>query len=271
MNRIEKKLEALQQEKKKAFITYTTAGLPDMEMTAKLIHAQEESGVDILEIGVPFSDPVADGPVIQNASYQAIANGATLVKTFDMVAGVRSKKCEVPIVFMMYYNTVYRYGLEAFVKRCIECGVDGLIIPDLPYEEQGELKAVLEKDAQSPILIQLVSPVSKQRIPMLLEGARGFVYCVSQMGVTGKGANFHKDIREYLTEVKNAGNLPVMVGFGIRTAQDIAAFEDIVDGAIVGSNLLRILEESNYSVEAVKEYVKQFKRKLNRQMAERSE
>ena len=167
-------------------------------------------------------------------------------------------------MFMMYYNTVYHYGLEAFVTRCIECGVDGLIIPDLPFEEQGELKAVLAKNEASPILIQLVSPVSKQRVPMLLENARGFVYCVSQMGVTGKGANFHKDIREYLAAVKQTSAIPVMVGFGIRTAKDIEPFEDIVDGAIVGSNLLRILEESNYSVDAVKEYVSGFKKELNK-------
>lgn len=263
MNRIEKRLEELKQENKKAFITYTTAGLPDLQTTAKLIFAQEEAGADILEIGVPFSDPVADGPVIQNASYQAIQKGTTLTKIFDMVKGVRKEKCEVPIVFMMYYNTVYHYGLDAFAARCIECGVDGLIIPDLPFEEQGELKTVLAKNEASPILIQLVSPVSKQRVPMLLENARGFVYCVSQMGVTGKGANFHKDIREYLAAVKQTSAIPVMVGFGIRTAKDIEPFEDIVDGAIVGSNLLRILEESNYSVDAVKEYVSGFKKELN--------
>lgn len=263
MNRIEKKLETLKQENKKAFITYTTAGLPDLETTAKLIHAQEEAGADILEIGVPFSDPVADGPVIQNASYQAIQNGTTLAKIFDTIEAVRQEQCEVPIVFMMYYNTVYYYGVEKFVKRCAKCGIDGLIIPDLPYEEQGELKSALAADENAPILIQLVSPVSKQRIPMLLEGARGFVYCVSQMGVTGKGANFHKDIREYLTEVKKVSSIPVMVGFGIRTLQDIAPFEDIVDGAIVGSNLIRILEESNYSVDAVKTYVAEFKKGLN--------
>ena len=264
MNRIEKRLEELKQENKKAFITYTTAGLPDLQTTAKLIFAQEEAGADILEIGVPFSDPVADGPVIQNASYQAIQKGTTLTKIFDMVEGARKEKCEVPIVFMMYYNTVYHYGLDAFVARCIECGVDGLIIPDLPFEEQSELKTVLAKNEASPILIQLVSPVSKQRVPMLLENARGFVYCVSQMGVTGKGANFHKDIREYLAAVKQTSAIPVMVGFGIRTAKDIEPFEDIVDGAIVGSNLLRILEESNYSVDAVKEYVSGFKKELNK-------
>ena len=154
-------------------------------------------------------------------------------------------------MFMMYYNTVYHYGLDAFAARCIECGVDGLIIPDLPFEEQGELKTVLAKNDASPIL------------PMLLENARGFVYCVSQMGVTGKGANFHKDIREYLAAVKQTSAIPVMVGFGIRTAKAIEPFEDIVDGAIVGSNLLRILEESNYSVDAVKEYVSGFKKELN--------
>ena len=136
MNRIEKRLEELKQENKKAFITYTTAGLPDLQTTAKLIFAQEEAGADILEIGVPFSDPVADGPVIQNASYQAIQKGTTLTKIFDMVEGVRKEKCEVPIVFMMYYNTVYHYGLDAFAARCIECGVDGLnfliaILPEI--------------------------------------------------------------------------------------------------------------------------------------------
>lgn len=263
MNRIEEKMAALKAEGKKAFITYTTAGLPDMDTTAKIMHAQQEAGIDVMELGVPFSDPVADGPVIQNASYEAIQNGATLAKVFELMKKVRNEGLSTPVVFMMYYNTVYHYGLDAFAARCIECGVDGLIIPDLPFEEQGELKTVLAKNEASPILIQLVSPVSKQRVPMLLENARGFVYCVSQMGVTGKGANFHKDIREYLAAVKQTSAIPVMVGFGIRTAKDIEPFEDIVDGAIVGSNLLRILEESNYSVDAVKEYVSGFKKELN--------
>lgn len=263
MNRIEKRLEELKQENKKAFITYTTAGLPDLQTTTKLIFAQEEAGADILEIGVPFSDPVADGPVIQNASYQAIQKGATLTKIFDMIEGVRKEKCEVPIVFMMYYNTVYHYGLEAFVTRCIECGVDGLIIPDLPFEEQGELKAVLAKNEASPILIQLVSPVSKQRVPMLLENARGFVYCVSQMGVTGKGANFHKDIREYLENVKSVSKVPIMMGFGIRTAKDVEPLKDVIDGAIVGSHFIKLLESSDFSDETITTYIKTFKEELN--------
>ena len=204
MNRIEKRLEELKQQNKKAFITYTTAGLPDYDTTKKLMFAQEKAGIDIMEIGVPFSDPIADGPVIQDASYKAIQNGASLEGTFTMMGEVRKAGLNSPVVFMLYYNTVYHYGVENFVNKCIENGVDGLIIPDLPFEEQGQIKDVLAKNENSPILIQLVSPVSKGRIPMLLENARGFVYCVSQMGVTGKGANFHSQIREYLTEVKKS-------------------------------------------------------------------
>ena len=204
MNRIEERLAALKEEGKKAFITYTTAGLPDYDTTKKIMFAQEKAGIDIMEIGVPFSDPIADGPVIQDASYKAIQNGASLEGTFTMMGEVRKAGLNSPVVFMLYYNTVYHYGVENFVNKCIENGVDGLIIPDLPSEEQGQIKDVLAKNENSPILIQLVSPVSKGRIPMLLENARGFVYCVSQMGVTGKGANFHSQIREYLTEVKKS-------------------------------------------------------------------
>ena len=133
MNRIEEKMSALKAEGKKAFITYTTAGLPDMETTAKIMHAQQEAGIDIMELGVPFSDPVADGPVIQDASYEAIQRGATLAKVFGLMKKVRTEGLTTPVVFMMYYNTVYHYGLDAFAAICAECGVDGLIIPDLPY------------------------------------------------------------------------------------------------------------------------------------------
>ena len=237
MNRIEERLTALKEEGKKAFITYTTAGLPDYDTTKKLMFAQEKAGIDIMEIGVPFSDPIADGPVIQDASFKAIQNGASLEGTFTMMGEVR--------------------------KAGLENGGDGLIIPDLPFEEQGEIKDVLAKNEKSPILIQLVSPVSKGRIPMLLENARGFVYCVSQMGVTGKGANFHSQIREYLTEVKKESKIPVMMGFGIRTAADVAPLEDIIDGAIVGSHFIKLLEANNYSEEAATDYVATFKKELN--------
>ncbi len=262
MNRVEEKMEQLKKAGKKAFITYTTAGLPDMDTTERIMFAQQEAGIDVMELGVPFSDPIADGPVIQEASYEAILNGSTLAKTFELMKKVRDNGLTTPVVYMMYYNTVFHYGLEAFVDKCIECGVDGLIIPDLPKEEQGELKAVLDAKEGSPILIQLISPVSKQRIPELVKDARGFVYCVSQMGVTGGQAEFHKNIREYLSAVKEASPVPVMMGFGIRTAKDVEPLEDIIDGAIVGSHFIKLLRSSNYDTEAVKEYITTFKTEM---------
>ncbi len=262
MNRIEEKMNQLKAQGKKAFITYTTAGLPDMDTTEKIMFAQEQAGIDVMELGVPFSDPIADGPVIQNASYEAILNGATLEKTFVLMKNAREKGLKTPVVFMMYYNTVYHYGLEVFVEKCIESGVDGLIIPDLPKEEQGMLKAELDKKMDSPILIQLISPVSKQRIPELVKDARGFVYCVSQMGVTGGQAEFHKNIREYLSSVKAASPVPVMMGFGIRTALDIKPLEDVIDGAIVGSHFIKLLKNNNYDTDAVKEYISGFKAEM---------
>lgn len=262
MNRIEEKMTVLKNEGRKAFITYTTAGLPDMETTKKIMFAQQEAGIDVMELGIPFSDPVADGPVIQAASYEAIQKGSTLTKIFTLMKEVRKEGLTTPVVFMMYYNTVYHYGLEEFVEMCAECGVDGLIIPDLPYEEQKEINAVLAENEAAPILIQLVSPVSKQRIPMIVNNARGFVYCVSQMGVTGKGANFHKDIRKYLEDVKAVSNIPVMMGFGIRTVEDVRPLLDVIDGAIVGSHFIKLLESSDFSDKTITDYISNFKEKM---------
>ena len=261
MNRIEETLQKLQKAQKKAFITYMTAGLPSMEGSKDIILAQAEAGTDIIELGVPFSDPVADGPVIQDASYRSIQLGTNLKKVFSLVEDVR-KTCEIPIVFMMYYNTVLHYGLDAFVDKCIETGVDGLIIPDLPFEEQGELCGYLTKE-NAPILIQLISPVSKQRVPMILENARGFVYCVSSMGVTGQAAQFHQNVINYLKEVKQISKIPVMMGFGIRTAEDVLPMKDNIDGAIVGSHFIKLMEQNDYNTDAVKKYCSTFKKELN--------
>lgn len=177
MNRIETALQALQEKKEKAFITYITAGLPDYDKTKAIIKAQEAAGTDIIELGIPFSDPVADGPVIQAASYEAILGGTNLEKTFTCMKEMRDDGVQIPIVFMMYYNTVLHYGVEKFVKECNACGVDGLIIPDLPLEEQEELQTQLQKE-DGTILIQLVSPVSKDRVPKILKNARGCLLCV---------------------------------------------------------------------------------------------
>ncbi len=261
MNRIEERLSQLQEKGEKAFITYMTAGLPDMEGMKELLKAQEEAGTDIVELGIPFSDPVADGPVIQDASYRSILKGTNLKKTFQAVKEVR-EECQIPIIFMMYYNTILHYGVKEFVKKCEEAGVDGLIVPDLPFEEQKEIKACLTSE-HAPILIELVSPVSKQRVPMILENARGFVYCVSSMGVTGQEGQFYDTVKEYLKEVKEQSKIPVMMGFGIQTAKDVEFVKDTIDGCIVGTHFIEILEECNYDLEEAKKYIKQFKSELN--------
>lgn len=262
-NRIETKMAAIQDSQQKAFIVYMTAGLPDFDGCKKLIKAHEEAGTDVLEIGIPFSDPVADGPVIQAASYKAICQGVNLKKCFDMMADVRKDGVELPIVFMMYYNTILYYGLDEFAKKCAEVGVDGLIVPDLPFEEQGALQEALKKIGDTTLLLQLVAPVSKQRIPMILENARGFVYCVSSMGVTGQQADFHKNVVNYLQDVKDHSKIPVMMGFGIRTAADVLPMKDIIDGCIVGSHFINLMEENDYSVDVAKNYVSTFKKELN--------
>ncbi|PXV93668.1 tryptophan synthase alpha chain [Lachnotalea glycerini] len=261
MNRIEKRLQELKIENKKALITYMTAGLPSLQGTKDIILAQDEAGCDVIELGVPFSDPVADGPVIQDASFKAIQLGVNLKKVFTIVENVR-KESQIPIVLMLYYNTILYYGVKAFVERCIGVGVDGLIIPDLPFEEQGEINEFLGKE-EAPILIQLVSPVSKNRIPKILEHARGFVYCVSSMGVTGQDASFHKNIIDYLKQVKNESRIPVMMGFGIRTAKDVEPMKHIIDGVIVGSYFIQLMEENDYQIDKIKEYCKSFKKQLN--------
>ena len=179
-NRIEEKLAQLKEQNEKAFITYLTAGLPDMEQTKAIIRAQEAAGTDIVEIGVPFSDPIADGPVIQQASYESILGGTNIRKCFTAVEQLRADGCELPFVFMLYYNTICHYGVQAFVEKCRTVGVDGLIIPDLPLEEQEEIKSYLDGQDET-ILIQLVSPVSAGRIPQILDGARGFVSGFWQM------------------------------------------------------------------------------------------
>lgn len=262
MNRIENRLAQLKEKNEKAFITYITAGLPDMEHTKAILKAQEKGGCDIVELGVPFSDPVADGPVIQDASYRAILNGSNLEKTFKAVEEVRAEGLDMPIVFMLYYNTVMYFGEQAFVDKCREVGVDGLIIPDLPMEEQDEIKEIIGDDDRT-ILLQLVSPVSKDRVPQILDGARGFVYCVSSMGVTGQEATFHKEIINYLKYVKSVSKIPVMMGFGIRTAADVAPMKDIIDGAIVGSHFIKLMDENNFNPDVAQEYCENFKMELN--------
>lgn len=232
-----------------------------MEGTKALIKAQEEAGTDVIELGIPFSDPVADGPIIQEASYKSICKGTNLRKVFQMMEEIRSEGVQIPIIFMMYSNTIFHYGVDDFAAKCKEAGVDGLIVPDLPFEEQEELQQALDAYGAT-ILIQLVSPVSADRILMILEKARGFVYCVSSMGVTGQAGTFHKSVIDYLANVKKVSKIPIMMGFGIRTPEDIAPMKEIIDGAIVGSHFIQLLEKNNYSIEAAKTYCSEFKKHM---------
>lgn len=260
-NRIERALETLRAENKKAFITYVTVGLPDMETTKEIIKAQV-GYTDVIELGIPFSDPIADGPVIQQASFEAIQGGANIAGAFRLMKELRAEGVEIPIVFMLYYNTVFNMGEAEFINRCRECGVDGLIIPDLPYEEQDGMRAAIGDD-DTTIQIQLIAPTSGDRIPTLLNNAKGFVYCVSAMGVTGQEGTFHKSVEEYLKSVKSQSGIPVMMGFGIRTAEDVRPFKDIIDGAIVGTHFINLLREGDFKPEVATAYVKEFKEAIN--------
>lgn len=265
VNRIEAKLEQLKEKKEKALITYLTAGLPDMEKTKAIIKAQEAAGTDIAEIGVPFSDPIADGPVIQQASFESIQGGTNIHTCFTAVEELRAEGCELPVIFMLYYNTVCHYGVERFVKKCREAGVDGLLIPDLPMEEQEEIKAALNGQDET-ILIQLVGPMSGQRVQKILKDARGFVYCASPIGVAGSSGSFYEEVSDYLADVKAKSGIPVIMGSDITQASDIMQMKNLVDGAIVGSHFISLLRENDFAPEAAAAYCSAFKREMANQL-----
>ena len=241
----------------KAFISFVTGGDPDLDTTKKLIIEMEKSGADLIEVGIPFSDPVAEGPVIQEANERALANGCTTDKLFDAIKEVR-ETVEVPIVFLTYLNPVYTYGKERFMKRCVECGVDGIIITDLPYEEKDELYPECKEYGVD--LISLIAPTSHEKISMIAKEAMGFVYCVSSMGVTGVRSNITTDLKEMTDLVRKSTDIPCAVGFGIATpeqAENIALYSD---GAIVGSAIVKLVAKyGKDSVSYVGQYVKEMK------------
>ncbi len=265
MNRIEQKMSQLKQKNEKAFMTYMMAGLPDMEGTKRLIRAQEASGVDVLELGIPFSDPVADGPVVQKASYQSICLGTNLKKAFCMMEEIRSEGVTVPVIFRMYYNTILSCGIGAFAEKCRNAGVDGVVVPDLPLEEQEALQKALDKE-EGAILIQLASPASGARIPVITEHARGFLYCISSMSDTRQDKAFGKNTAQYFREVKAVSKIPVVMGFGGGTPEDIAPMQEYIDGVASGSRLIQLLDASGYSIEAVKEYCGRYTRSLKQNL-----
>jgi tryptophan synthase alpha chain len=241
----------------KAFIGFLTAGDPSADKTVEFILAMDKAGCDLVEIGIPFSDPTAEGPVIQDANVRALKAGITTDGVFDIVRRVR-EKTDVPLVFLTYMNPVFHYGYDAFFKKCSELGVDGMITPDLPYEEKGEVIDVMDKYGVD--LISMVAPTSEQRIKMIASEAKGFVYVVSSMGVTGIRSSITTDIGDIVRHVKAVTSVPAAVGFGISTPEQARQMAALSDGAIVGSAIVKIIEE--YGEEAgphLEKYVKEMK------------
>ena len=241
----------------KAFIPFLTCGDPDLETTAAAVRTMAQAGADLIELGIPFSDPTAEGPVIQGANLRALSGGVTTDKIFDLVKELR-RDVEVPMVFMTYANVVFSYGTERFISTCREIGIDGLILPDVPYEEKEEFLPVCRKYGVD--LISLIAPTSEDRIAMIAREAEGFLYIVSSLGVTGMRSEIKTDLESIVETVRENTDVPCAIGFGISTPEQAAKMAGISDGAIVGSAIVRLIGKyGKDAAEYVGEYVKGMK------------
>lgn len=243
----------------KAFIPFITCGFPDVETTIAVVEAAVANGADLIEIGIPFSDPTAEGPVIQGANLVALQGGITTDKVFDCVRVLREEKgIKIPLVFMTYANVVYSYGAEKFMSKCAEIGIDGIILPDLPYEEKGEFDAVC--DQYDVALISLIAPTSESRIAMIAADADGFIYVVSSLGVTGTRSEITTDLGSIVAKIREVTDVPCAIGFGISNPEQAKKMAGIADGAIVGSAIIKIIDKyGKDSAGPVGEYVKSMK------------
>ncbi len=247
-NRIDIAFDNLRRGGRKALITYITAGDPDMDITAELIVEMEKGGADIIELGIPYSDPLADGPVIQRSSARALNNGIKIGDIMNMVRSLR-RVTQIPLIYLVYYNSVFKYGIERFMKEACYVGIDGIIIPDLPLEERGE---VFDMTRRCGIhLIPLVAPTSHERISKIVENAGGFVYCVSTTGVTGERERIQTDIKAYMEEVSRYTDMPKAIGFGISNPDMVLQLKDYCDAVIIGSAIISILERADSRSEAL--------------------
>jgi len=244
----------------KAFIPFITGGDPDMETTEKLLYALYEAGADIIEIGIPFSDPIAEGPVIEAADERALRAGCTVEKLFDLVSRVRAD-IKAPLLFMTYYNPIFAYGAAKFTERCAVCGIDGLIVPDLPYEERDEL---LEPCSSRGLeLISLISPTTEARITEIAKNSDGFLYCVSSLGVTGVRSDLGDGAERMINQVKRVSDIPCAVGFGISSPEQARKITGYADGVIMGSALVRIAAEHGRDcVEPIRRFAKDVKQAI---------
>ena len=244
----------------KAFIPFITCGDPNLKTTAAIVRAAALNGADLIELGIPFSDPTAEGVVIQAANARALQGGVTTDKIFDMVRDLRGD-VKVPFVFMTYANVVFSYGAEKFISTCKEIGVDGLILPDLPFEEKGEFLPTCKKYGVD--LISMIAPTSENRIAMIAREAEGFVYIVSSLGVTGVRSEIKTDLTSIIAAVRANTKIPCAIGFGISTPAQAKAMADISDGAIVGSAIIKIIAKHGEAApKFVGEYVKEIKTAL---------
>lgn len=246
--------------KGKAFIPFITCGDPDLDATAEVVRAMAAAGADLIELGIPFSDPTAEGPVIQAANVRALAAGTTTDKIFDMVRRLR-KDVTVPMVFMTYANVVFSYGTEKFISTCAGIGVDGLILPDVPYEEKEDVEPVCTRHGLD--LISLIAPTSEGRIAQIAREASGFVYVVSSLGVTGVRGEITTDIGAMVRLIRENTALPCAVGFGISTPEQAASMAALSDGAIVGSAIVKLMaQHGKDAAPYVSEYVKTMKQAI---------
>jgi len=245
----------------KAFIPFVTAGDPNLDITEQLVLEMAKAGADLIELGIPFSDPVAEGIVIQKADERALAAGTTTDKIFEMVHRIREKS-SVPLAFMTYANPIFVYGADKFLNNCSICGIDAVIVPDLPFEEKNEIFPYCEKYGVA--LISLIAPTSKERIGMIAAQAQGFVYCVSSIGVTGVRSEITTDIAQMIALVKAAQDIPCAVGFGISTPEQAKAMAQDADGVIVGSAIVKLIEKYGENcVEPVRNYVVSMKHAIS--------
>ena len=244
----------------KAFIPFITCGDPDIETTKSCVLEVVENGADLIELGIPFSDPTAEGPVIQEANERALKGGVTTDKIFELVRDLR-KKISIPLVFMTYANVIFSYGAEKFFSICKEIQIDGVILPDLPYEEKEEFLTLCRKYGVD--LISMIAPTSEKRISMIASEAEGFLYIVSSLGVTGTRSEITTDLKSIIDTVRKSTKIPCAVGFGISTPEQAKKMADLSDGAIVGSAIVKLIKEYKTQAPAkVGSFVREMKNAL---------
>lgn len=241
----------------KAFIGFITAGDPDLDSSLEIMTAMANGGCDLIEIGIPFSDPIAEGPVIQEANLRSLAQGTTTDKVFELTKKL-SGRVDIPLVYMTYLNVLFKYGYDKFLQNAKDAGISGVIVPDLPYEEKDELQSVAEK--YDIDVISLIAPTSEDRIKMIASDAKGFIYTVSSMGVTGMRNEIKTDLQSIVSHIKSVTDVPVAIGFGINKPQQAKEFSAYADGVIVGSAIVNIVAEHGKDApKYVFDYVKSMK------------